>query len=73
MSPIRAWGLFVFLTKKERKKEKQRKKEREEERKTKKKEIRMNVESKKRTEPTSRRVRYVCVFERLCVTFVKKR
>ena len=36
-------------------------KEREEERKTKKKEIRMNVESKKRTEPTSRRVRYVCV------------
>jgi|TARA_X000000368_G_scaffold416023_1_gene409010 hypothetical protein len=51
MSPIRAWGLFVFLTKKdikvtfikgrkrkkERKKEKQRKKEREEERKTKKK------------------------------------
>lgn len=75
MSPIRAWGLFVFLTKKDikvtfikgRKRKKERKKEKQ------KKEIRMNVESKKRTEPTSRRVRYVCVFERLCVTFVKKR
>ena len=75
MSPIRAWGLFVFLTKKDikvtfikgRKRNKERKKEKQ------KKEIRMNVESKKRTEPTSRRVRYVCVFERLCVTFVKKR
>ncbi len=27
MSPIRAWGLFVFLTKKERKKEKQKKRD----------------------------------------------
>jgi len=59
-------GIVCIFNKGERERKRGRKKNKE-------KEIRMNVESKKRTEPTSRRVRYVCVFERLCVTFVKKR
>jgi len=75
MSPIRAWGLFVFLTKKdikvtfikgrkrkkERKKEKQRKKEREEERKTKKRDTNeCRIKEENRTNLSSCTIR-VCV------------